>query len=168
MKNYKRILFSLLIGSAYVLMAQESVLNYVDPTIGGVGVILEPTRPTIHLPNQMIRVFPLRKDQLDDQISNFPLTNTSHRHYSVFAFLPLDGAITPDSWSKRLEYEKEITTPYYYSAILGESGYQLAFAPAQKSGFFNVHFSGNQEHYFRIGILNGKGEVARVNALKFE
>ncbi|KAA6305182.1 hypothetical protein EZS27_043167, partial [termite gut metagenome] len=48
MKNYKHILFSLLIGSAYVLMAQESVLNYVDPTIGGVGVILEPTRPTIH------------------------------------------------------------------------------------------------------------------------
>jgi hypothetical protein len=44
--------------------AQEP-LSYVDPNIGGVGLILEPTRPTVQLPNQMIRSYPGRKDYLD-------------------------------------------------------------------------------------------------------
>jgi len=50
----------------------NSNVNYVDPTIGSVGIILEPTRPVVHLPNSMVRVFPIRKDQLDDRIYNFP------------------------------------------------------------------------------------------------
>ncbi len=58
---------------------QDSNLKYVDPKIGSVGVILQATRLTVQLPNSMVRVFPIRKDQLDDQISNFHLTITSHR-----------------------------------------------------------------------------------------
>ena len=54
-------------------------LDYVDPTIGNVGALLEPTRPTVQLPNQVIRFTPDRKDRLDDQISCFPLTVVSHR-----------------------------------------------------------------------------------------
>ena len=54
-------------------------INRVDPNIGGVGLILEPTRPTVQLPNQMIRSYPGRKDYLDTQISTFPLTLISHR-----------------------------------------------------------------------------------------
>jgi hypothetical protein len=63
---------------------------YVDPTIGNVG-LLEPTRPTAHLPNEPVRVYPIRKDYLDDQITCFPLTAVSHRLGEVFALRP-----TPD------------------------------------------------------------------------
>ena len=59
--------------------AGRAQVEYVDPTIGGVGLLLEPTRPTVHLPNSMVRVYPVRKDQLDDQIRSFPLTIISHR-----------------------------------------------------------------------------------------
>jgi hypothetical protein len=48
--------------------APEDPVQYVDPRIGNVGLILEPTRPTIQLPNKMIIVYPNRKDYLDDQI----------------------------------------------------------------------------------------------------
>ncbi|MDR3195155.1 MAG: glycoside hydrolase family 92 protein [Tannerella sp.] len=158
MKKYADILFILLFLPAG-LAAQQSAADYVDPTIGGVGVILEPTRPTVHLPNQMIRVFPLRRDRLDDRIANFPLTSASHRLYSVFAFLPIDGTVSPDSWSRQLEYDHEVTAPYYYSAQLGETGCQLEFSPAKKSGFFRIRFSGKEEHHLRTGVLNGKGTV---------
>ena len=107
----------------------------------------------------MVRVFPIRKDQLDDQISNFPLTNASHRLYSVFAFLPLDGTITQDIWAKRLEYDHEITTPYYYSTLLGGSGNQLEFSPQKRSGYFRIHFVGNKKHFLRIGVFSGLGEI---------
>ena len=53
--------------------------DYVDPRIGGVGLLLQPTRPTVQLPNQMIRMYPVRKDYLDDQIRFFPLILISHR-----------------------------------------------------------------------------------------
>lgn len=162
MKNFSgKAIFLLLICQSCFSFAQKPVLNYVDPTIGGVGVILEPTRPTVHLPNSMIRVFPLRKDQLDDQISNFPLTNVSHRLYSVFAFLPLNGTVTQNIWTKRQEYDHEITSPYYYSTLLGDSGNQLEFSPQKRSGYFRIHFngSGNDEKYLRIGAINGNGEI---------
>jgi predicted alpha-1,2-mannosidase len=137
---------------------QKPVTDYVDPTIGSVGVILEPTRPTVHLPNSLVRVFPVRKDQLDDQIRYFPLTNTSHRLQSVFGFLPVDGAVTPDVWDKRQMYDHETTTPYYYSAVLGD-GNLIAFSPQKKSGFFKVRFNENKEHHLRLNILNGNGEI---------
>ena len=54
-------------------------VELVDPSIGGQGFLLEPTRPTVSLPNSMVRVYPVRKDQLDDQIHSFPLTIISHR-----------------------------------------------------------------------------------------
>ncbi len=47
-------------------------VEYVDPTIGNVGILLVPTRPAVYLPNSMVRMYPLRVDALDDQIQSFP------------------------------------------------------------------------------------------------
>lgn len=153
------IYFLLLLLSSCIQNSEKQALDYVDPTIGGVGVILQPTRPTVHLPNEMIRVFPLRKDQLDDRISNFPLTNTSHRLYSVFGFLPLDGELSSESQTSWVTYDRETTIPYYYSVFLGDTDCFLEFSPAKKSGIFRVTFSGNQNHYLRLSTLNGNGEI---------
>jgi predicted alpha-1,2-mannosidase len=138
---------------------QKSVVDYVDPTIGSVGVILEPTRPTIHLPNSMLRVFPMRKDQLSDQIEYFPLTNTSHRLKSVFGFLPVEGNEQGDILSSRLDYDHELSTPYYYSTEFGNDANVLEFSPQKKSGFFKIHFTDNGEHFIRLSILNDGGEI---------
>src|SRR5882757_10796112 len=73
-------------------------LTYIDPRIGNVGQLLEPTRPTMHLPNQMIRMYPLRSSYIDDQISSFPLNMVSHRLGEVFSIKPDDKPVTPDSW----------------------------------------------------------------------
>ncbi|MBD2700769.1 hypothetical protein IC229_08980, partial [Spirosoma sp. BT702] len=48
------------------------VLNYIDPTIGNVAPLLNTNRPVVHLPNQMVRMFPKRQDHLDMQITDFP------------------------------------------------------------------------------------------------
>ena len=63
-------------------------VEHVDPTIGGVGLLLQPTRPTVHLPNSMVRMYPVRSDQLDDRIRSFPLTIISHRLGELFALMP--------------------------------------------------------------------------------
>jgi len=78
--------------SAAAVYAQ---VEYVDPSMGGQGFMLEPTRPTVSLPNSMVRVYPVRKDQLDDQIRSFPLTIISHRLGELFWLMPSDGS--PDA-----------------------------------------------------------------------
>src|ERR1700712_3184424 len=94
--------------------ADTSNLQYIDPRIGNVGQLLEPTRPTMHLPNQMVRMYPKRADYIDDQISSFPLNIVSHRLGEVFAIKPTIGVLTKESWGQKMPYDHdlEVTRPW--------------------------------------------------------
>src|SRR5690348_3879881 len=124
-------------------------LEFVDPSIGGQGFLLEPTRPTVSLPNSMVRVYPVRKDQLDDQIHSFPLTIISHRLGELFWLMPSDGV--PDPWDRPIAYDQEIETPYYYSVRFDGSLIHSEFTPTAHSG------------YFRFTFPSGKAAVVLAN-----
>lgn len=115
-------------------------LSYVDPQIGGVGLLLQPTRPTVQLPNQFIRVYPVRRDYLDDRIRYFPLSIISHRNGELFGIMPFTGnnpASPPvSSWDQGLE----ISTPYYLSTWLEDFEITVEFAPGKKAGCFRFTF----------------------------
>jgi predicted alpha-1,2-mannosidase len=123
----------------------KSFVSYVDPNIGGVGILLQPTRPTVQVPNQMIRVYPVRKDYLDDQISYFPLTIISHRNGELFGIMPFTGKITDklpvSEWDENLEE----STPYYFSTWLRTYGIKAEFTPGEKSGIFRFSFPVDSE-----------------------
>ena len=121
-------------------------VQYVDPTIGNVGILLEPTRPSVYLPNSMVRVYPVRKDALSDQIESFPLTISSHRMRELFSIMP--GGASPAA------YDQEKTTPYYYSTRFDESLIQTEFSPTERCG------------YFRFTFPDGKATVSLANRLK--
>src|SRR5258707_10862425 len=128
-------------AAAAVFLCAASVsaqVEYVDPSMGGQGFMLEPTRPTVSLPNSMVRVYPVRKDQLDDQIRSFPLTIISHRLGELFWIMPSDGS--PAAWDRPQAYDQEVETPYYYSARFDSSLIQTEFAPAERCGYFRFTF----------------------------
>lgn len=141
--------------------AQElkSNVSYVDPTIGSVGLILEPTRPVAHLPNSMVRVFPMRKDQVDDRISYFPLTISSHRQPSLFGIMGFSAADSRRLWDRKFTWDQEVTTPYYYKVDLDETGDSIEFSPAARSGIFRFHFAGEGQPVIRLGVLNKEGRI---------
>ncbi len=107
-------------------------VEYVNPTIGNVGILLEPTRPTVFLPNSMVRVYPIRKDALDDQIESFPLTINSHRMQELFSIMP--GESIPAA------YDQEKTTPYFYSTRFDGSLIRTEFSPSERCGYFRFTF----------------------------
>lgn len=111
-------------------------VDYVDPNIGGVGFILQPTRPTVHLPNQMIRLSPLRDDLLDEYISCYPLALTSYRLSSVFGFLPVKEESARNTLGKKSLYDNEITTPYLYTADLEGLPCRIRVLPEVRSSRF--------------------------------
>lgn len=115
-------------------------VEHVDPSIGGVGILLEPTRPTVHLPNSMVRVYPVRKDALDDKIQSFPLTIISHRLGELFWLMPNAGAPDAAAWQQRAVYDQEKTTPYHYSSRLDDSLIGIEFTPTERCGHFRFKF----------------------------
>lgn len=139
---------------AGALAQGRNLLYSVDPTIGGVGVLLQPTRPTLHLPNQMLRITPDRSDLLDDQVTDYPLLMTSHRQAMVFGFLPFSDDGQP-VWGRRLVYDNEVTRPYLYTADL--EGSSIEIAPSRKSAIIRVHFDGDSGR-LRFTTLGKEGD----------
>ncbi|HVU08345.1 MAG TPA: GH92 family glycosyl hydrolase [Verrucomicrobiae bacterium] len=132
-------------------------VEYVDPSMGGQGFMLEPTRPTVSLPNSMVRVYPVRKDQLDDQIDSFPLTIISHRMGELFWLMP--GGDSPAA------YDQEVETPYYYSARFDDSLIQTEFTPTARCGYFRFTFPSGKPVVFLANRQGGNLSADGNNAI---
>ena len=146
-------------------------LGYVDPYIGGMGYLLHPTRPNVQLPNQMIRMHPLRADFLDDQISFFPLTMISHRKGELFGVLPGTGSAEAGTWKERQTYDHdlEITRPYYFSTYLIDEDIKTEFTPGNKVGYFRFTFPAKSGKTLRLQInQQGHWDVVSKNAISGE
>ncbi len=165
----RRLLFCclLLASCAVQVLAQSSgpaasdkpvsPLNWVDPSIGNVGQLLEPTLPVVHLPNQVIRVAPQRKDYLDGYISSFPLTIVSHRLGQVFSLKPWVGEIDPSSWEQRLRYDHDLEErhPWFYSTWLLNDETEVAFTPGEKVGIYRFRFPAGKTGGILLSHYNG-------------
>ncbi|NII26842.1 glycoside hydrolase family 92 protein [Pseudoflavitalea sp. X16] len=144
-------------GKASLPPAERSNLDYVDPTIGNVGQLLEPTRPTIQLPNQVIRVAPQRKDYLDNQITSFPLNIVSHRMGQVFSIKPSVKPVNAESWKDRMAYDHdlEINNPWHYSTYLVEDEVTVEFTPGKKAGIYRFRFPRSAHRAILLDVYNG-------------
>lgn len=129
-------------------------LSYVDPTIGNVAQLLQPTRPTVNLPFQMVRMTPGRRDHIDDQIRNFPAGGLS--------IMPFTGALSTmapvSSWDEQLE----ISTPYYFSTWLVDYGVTVEFAPGARTGFFRFTYPEKTIKNLYLGNNRG-GNIKLIN-----
>ncbi|HTN35912.1 MAG TPA: GH92 family glycosyl hydrolase [Arachidicoccus sp.] len=156
-------------SSSNAVFGQSSNDNliYLKPEIGGVGRLLVPTRPTIQLPYQMIRMTPTRKDYLDDQISSFPLQVVSHRLGQVFSLLPnTDNKVTAGSWDEKLAYDQdlEIRNPWHYQNFLTEKGIEMDFVPGKKTGIFQFTFPKNKVKNLLFGAYNNQSNSWQLNS----
>lgn len=123
----------------------QAQVEYVDPTIGNVSILLVPTRPAVYLPNSMVRMYPIRTDGVDDQIQSFPLTISSHRISELFSIMSGDGSTAA--------YDQEKTTPYYYSVRFADSRILTEFTPTERCG------------YFRFTFPSGKASIVLANRM---
>lgn len=141
---------SIIFASSAVSIAIAQV-EYVDPTIGNVSILEEPTHATVYLPNSMVRMYPVRRDGVDDQIQFFPLTIISHRQPELFSLMP--GTEQPAS------YDQEKATPYYYSVHFDDSLIRTEFSPASQAGYFRFTFPDGKATLMFANHQTGKLEM---------
>lgn len=155
----------LLKAAAFALSLFVSPLHaqveHVDPTIGGVGLMLEPTRQLVHMPNSMVRVYPVRKDQLDLKIHSLPLSIVSHRHGELFSLMPGENG-SPQIW------DQEITTPYYYSTHFLDSGILTEFTASERAGYYRFKFPDGKAILHLKNIRPGQLKVEGTTAVSGE
>ncbi len=164
-KNARAIFSLLVFAMAFNVCRSEAQVEFVDTKIGNVGILLEPTRPTVSLPNSMVRVYPVRKDGLDDQIQSFPLTIISHRLGELFWVMPNDGAPNGAAWDQRAAYDQETSTPYYYSVRFDDSLITTEFTPAARCGYFRFTFPSGKPVVLLANRAGGNLSGAESNAI---
>ncbi|RQP13436.1 MAG: glycoside hydrolase family 92 protein [Parapedobacter sp.] len=122
---------------------KEDATAYVDPFIGNVAPLENPNRPMVHKPNQMVRVFPNRKDHMDAQLTDFPLSalNTITPQL-IFGVKPSTGVLSDTAWYRRLYYDhdREVAKPWYFSTFLPEDQVKVEFTSGNKTGIYRFTF----------------------------
>jgi predicted alpha-1,2-mannosidase len=147
-------------------LQENTNLKYIDPTIGNVAPLLNPNRPVIHLPNQMVRVFPIRYDHLDLQITSFPLLSLNIiTPQVIFSVKPSTGVVSDTSWRRRLNYDQdlEITRPWYYSTIITDADTKVEYTAGERTGIYRFTFpEGTKKnlllsHFYKSGLYEFTG-----------
>ncbi len=124
--------------------AQEGdLIDLVNPRIGTVSHVLQPTYPTVHRPYGMLRFWPVTNPGLVDpylatHIYSFPLNRPEHRGGPAMTVMPMMGKADLKKESYRSEFDRdfEVITPYYYSVILDDLDMQVEFATTERCAFF--------------------------------
>ena len=147
--------------------AQEDNTKYIDPTIGNVARFLVPTYPTMHLPNQMLRMFPVREDYISDEVVAFPLQVVSHRSKGLFQMKVSAREITGKSWERKMyvDHDLERVHPWYYSTYLIEDDIRVSFTPGKKCAIYKLEFP---ETGKRNLLIRGTDELSGISEKKGE
>lgn len=136
---------------------QDDITSYIDPTIGNVSRFLVPTFPTFHLPNQMLRMVPEKKDYISDEVSAFPLQLAGHRNRGLFLMKVYGGDQTEESLNggMYIDHDLEIVHPWHYSTYLIEDDIRVSFTPGAKAAIYKLEFPENSEGGF---LIKGMGQ----------
>jgi len=138
----KRIIIITCLISILKINGQKDNTQYIDPTIGNVSRFLVPTYPTFHLPNQMMRMFPLKKDYISDIVHGFPLLVTAHRRPGILQMKVASGKEKRDLWKDGMpiDHDLEVVHPWLYSTYLIDDDIRVSFTPSKKSAIYKFDF----------------------------
>ncbi len=138
------------------VFAQKNFTKYVDPRIGNVSTFLVPTYPTFQLPNQQLRMFPIKTDYIDDQVTAWPLQVMWHRNTGIMRMKVSLGEITNKSWTERMtiDHDREIVHPWHYSTYLIDDNITVSFTPTNKCAAYKVDFPASEAQNVLIAGTN--------------
>ena len=127
-------------------MAQRQPVDYVNPNIGGIGHLLQPTLPLVHLPNSMMRISRQPKGYQSEQIDYFPIQIYSYRFGMVGKIMITQGNLTaePKVWASHYDHDFETSKPYYYSVLLEDYDIYTEITVQEHSAFYRFNFQSDR------------------------
>jgi predicted alpha-1,2-mannosidase len=141
---------SLLFGSCG--QKELSPVDFVNPNIGGIPPLLQPTVPLVNLPNSMMRIHRLPGKYQAEKILGFPFMVVGHRNGTAGLLMPVSGKISDDtrSWASYYDHDFEICKPYYYSVWLEDPDISLELTPGEKTSFYQIAWNRNEPKHLML------------------
>jgi predicted alpha-1,2-mannosidase len=137
---------------------EKEPVDYVNPYIGNISHLLVPTYPTTHLPNSMLRVYPVRGDYTSEYVNGLPIAVIGHRGGSAFGFSANQEKDSLEAVAP-MDYDNETITPYSYDTDLDECSITVHFAPSHKSAIYEIVFNNGDGGNLQLMTRNGSMEV---------
>ena len=129
-------------------------VDFVNPNIGGIPPLLQPTVPLINLPNSMMRVYRLPGRYQAEKISGFPFMLVGHRNGTAGLLMPVSGNISPVSgnWASYYDHDFEIVKPYYYSVWLEDHDINLELTVGERSSFYLIAWNKAEPKHLMLSV----------------
>lgn len=131
----------------------QDYVSKVNPYIGNISHLLVPTYPTVHLPNSMMRVYPVRPDYTGDQLHGLPVSVTGHRGGSAFLFSMQCGADLKPVVD--YSYDNEHITPYAYDVDLCDGALHVDYAVSHQSAMYKFTVNCGETPSLVLGTRHG-------------
>lgn len=142
-------------------IAATAPVDYVNPYIGNISHLLMPTFPTVHLPNGMMRVYPVRGSYTESRVNGLPVLVVNHRECQAFNLSASqslhDGDAIPHSIVT--DYDNEVITPYYYATDIDNQNIRAEFTPSYHSAVYRLT-PDSTEGDMTLVLNAGNGEMS--------
>ena len=137
-----------------------SPVDFVNPNIGGMPPLLQPTVPLVNLPNSMMRIHRIPGNYQAEKINGFPFLLVGHRNGTAGLLIPVSGPLSADkrSWASYYDHDYEICKPYYYSVWLEDPDVNLELTVGEKTSFYRVGWNRDEPKHIILG-LTSQGEI---------
>lgn len=143
------ILFVSTLGA--VAEGTKQPVDYVNPNIGGIGILLTATEPYVQYPHGMARLAPVTTPgitdrYLADKIYGFPA--------GPALLMASAGASAPDPaiYASHFDHDLETATPYYYSAFLEDSNIQAELTATRQAAYYRFTFPANSHSHIVLSM----------------
>lgn len=152
-------LLLLALGAGVHAQQKKDPVDYVNPNIGGIGQLLQPTQPAVQYPYGAMRIVPLTTPgitdrYLADDIYGFPAGGV--------VLMPQSGApqTVPAQYAAKYEHDLETATPYYYAVTLenNEREMHVEYTVSQHAAFYRILFPADAPAHLLMAV-RGAGEI---------
>lgn len=158
MKNFcLNIVGCMVFLSAANLFAQSArqPVDYVDPSIGGVSILLTTTRPIVAFPHGYPQVTPVLNPGITDsylatKVYGFPVGGVT--------IMPDTGAVKtdPNEIASSFDRDFETRTPYYYKTLLEDYNIEASFTAGHFAIFYRFEFPSASDKHINV-MMDDKG-----------
>jgi len=145
-----------IITSGVIAKGELQPVDYVNPYIGNISVLLYPTHPTVSLPNSLLRVYPQRDDYTGTLLRGLPVVLTRYRGSFAFNISPFQGDENEIEPVMSYSYDQEKITPYMYSVYLDKEQIQIRFAPSRQAALYEMKFEREKPVYLTLSTEDGE------------
>ncbi len=140
----------------------KAPVDYVNPYIGSVSIMLTSTVPEVQYPHGMVRLSPVAPTQGDryfaDHISGFPAGPAT-----VMAWT---GASAAGTTGSRFDHDFETAAPYYYEVVLQDSDVKAEMTATMHCADYRFTFPASEHSHVSVTMRGGAPKIDGLNTME--